>query len=199
VLLVLGRKLFGNGGAVSAPFAEASCGCGLTPGSRADAWAEQESFAGKSCFQTEALKKMDEELIAAAEAGDVRKLRELIGKGANINAKDSVRVGCAESCLQVPPTSLACAQNGDTPLHYAAYNGHVDAVRYLVEKGANINATNNVRERGCIALRVLASCLTVLCAGWMDAAPLGSFQGPRRRCPVPGGEGRQHQCHEQSA
>ena len=102
----------------------------------------------------------------------------------------------------------------------------MDAVRYLVEQRANIEAKNNVRERGlhsvacpcllpdwlvrrldgrrsivplrlavwtlsgtwwrraptsiprttcvergCIAFRVVASCLTGLCAGWMDAAP----------------------------
>jgi hypothetical protein len=47
---------------------------------------------------------MAEELIAAACDGDVPKLRELIGKGANIHAMDEVRVGGAESCLQVPPT-----------------------------------------------------------------------------------------------
>jgi len=47
---------------------------------------------------------MDEELIDAARAGNVQKLRELIGKGADIEAKDRVRVEVAESCLQVPPT-----------------------------------------------------------------------------------------------
>jgi hypothetical protein len=51
----------------------------------------------------------------------------------------------------------------------------VDAVRYLVEQGANIEATNNVRDRGCIALRVVASCLTGLCAGWRHAAPSCSY------------------------
>ena len=59
---------------------------------------------GKGCCQTEAPEEMAEELIAAACDGDVPKLRELIGKGANIHAMDEVRVGGAESCLQVPPT-----------------------------------------------------------------------------------------------
>ena len=45
-----------------------------------------------------------EELIAAARAGNVQKLRELIEMGANIDATNYVRVGGAESCLQVPPT-----------------------------------------------------------------------------------------------
>jgi len=60
---------------------------------------------GKGChWRTETLKEMDEELIAAAEAGNVQKLRELIDKGATIEATDEVRVGGAERCLQVPPT-----------------------------------------------------------------------------------------------
>jgi len=46
---------------------------------------------------------MDEELCDAARAGDVQKLRELIDKGASVEAKDSVCLGGAESCLQVPP------------------------------------------------------------------------------------------------
>jgi len=39
---------------------------------------------------------------------------------------------------------MACAQCGRTPLHLATQNGNVDAVRYLVEKGANIEAKNMV-------------------------------------------------------
>jgi hypothetical protein len=50
----------------------------------------------------------------------------------------------------------------------------VEAVRYLVEKGANINATNKVREWGCIVLRFVASYLTGLFVGGIHAAPLGS-------------------------
>jgi hypothetical protein len=46
---------------------------------------------------------MNKKLFDAAKAGNVPKLRELIDKGANIEAKDGVRLGVAESCLQVPP------------------------------------------------------------------------------------------------
>ncbi len=35
--------------------------------------------------------------------------------------------------------------NGMTPLHYAAYYGHVDVVKYLVEKAhAKVDAVNRV-------------------------------------------------------
>lgn len=31
---------------------------------------------------------------------------------------------------------------GETPLHYAAHNGHTNCVSLLIEKGANMNAVN---------------------------------------------------------
>ena len=46
------------------------------------------------------------ELIEAAKAGDVQKLRELVDNGANIEVGDKVRVGGAESCVQVLPLRL---------------------------------------------------------------------------------------------
>ena len=35
-------------------------------------------------------------------------------------------------------------QRGDTPLHWAAYNGHTEAVDYLIGIGATVDITNNV-------------------------------------------------------
>ena len=34
--------------------------------------------------------------------------------------------------------------SGDTPLHWAAYNGHVEIARLLLQNGADVNAINNV-------------------------------------------------------
>ena len=36
-------------------------------------------------------------------------------------------------------------QDGDTVLHAASRAGHNDIVAYLIDKGANVNATNKVR------------------------------------------------------
>ena len=39
---------------------------------------------------------------------------------------------------------LCLPQNGYTPLHIAASSGNDDAVKMLLEKGANIDAVDNV-------------------------------------------------------
>ena len=53
----------------------------------------------------------DDELLEAARNGDLIKVQTLLEKGANPNAKDN---------------------NGWTPLHRAAFEGHVDVVRVSV-------------------------------------------------------------------
>ena len=35
-------------------------------------------------------------------------------------------------------------QDDDSPLHRAAYGGHTDIVKILIEKGADVNAKNKV-------------------------------------------------------
>jgi ankyrin repeat protein len=58
---------------------------------------------------------------------------------------------CLACCLLLPSAAaaaacLACAvlQAGLTALHYAAWQGSVDAVELLLEKGCNVNAADPV-------------------------------------------------------
>jgi ankyrin repeat protein len=37
------------------------------------------------------------------------------------------------------------AQGGKTPLHHAAIHGHMEVVRLLLERGANLEAKGDVR------------------------------------------------------
>jgi len=62
------------------------------------------------------------ELHDAAMNGDIVKVRQLIEKGADVNAKDQFQ---------------------ETPLHDAASRGNTDVAKLLIEKGADVNAKDN--------------------------------------------------------
>ena len=64
----------------------------------------------------------DAALHNAAFDGDLETVKELVGSGAAVDARDEA---------------------GLTALHYAAAEGHVSVVEYLVGQGADVNATDN--------------------------------------------------------
>lgn len=61
----------------------------------------------------------DEALHAAAQDGDLERVRDLLTRGYDVNAFDDL---------------------GKTPLHYAAGADRFEVARYLLERGANVNA-----------------------------------------------------------
>ena len=63
------------------------------------------------------------DLHQAARHGDVAEIRRLVAAGVDVNEVDE-------------------AYGGETPLHIAAYNGHVEAVQTLVQLSAGIEAKN---------------------------------------------------------
>jgi ankyrin repeat protein len=65
----------------------------------------------------------NEELLEASRIGDIEKVKKLLKKGADVNAKDNY---------------------GFTPLHDAAFFGRIEVVKLLIEKGANVNAKDNL-------------------------------------------------------
>jgi ankyrin repeat protein len=68
------------------------------------------------------MNRIDEELFGAISENDLPETRRLLSVGADVNAKDNV---------------------GDTPLHWASMQGHVQVFKGLVERGADIEVRNN--------------------------------------------------------
>lgn len=68
---------------------------------------------------------LDRQLLSAAEFGETAKMIDLLARGANINARHT---------------------NNDTPLHLAAREGHLDAVKLLIEKNADTSLLNNFQR-----------------------------------------------------
>jgi hypothetical protein len=77
-----------------------------------------------------------------------------------------------------------CAQRGETPLHYAAYKGHVACAALLVERGANKNTKDEVRWLHCAApspaAAAAACCIGTAVAALRCAALRSAEARPKR-------------------
>ena len=72
-----------------------------------------------------------EKLLDAAEKGRADELRSLLN-GVDINCRGGHRIPC-------------CGDFNATPLWHAAWNGHTECVRLLIDAGADLNLPNKVR------------------------------------------------------
>jgi ankyrin repeat protein len=66
---------------------------------------------------------LEEELLEAVKSNNVARVRELLGRGANPNARERNRRSARW-----------------TALHYAAFYGYTEIARLLIERGARVNA-----------------------------------------------------------
>lgn len=104
----------------------------------------------------EAQARLDQELIAAAKANNVALVRELIGRGGNVNAKDAIQDSAflyagAEGFNEVLHLTLAAGADvtstnryGGTALIPASEHGHVETVRILLAAGVSVNHVNKL-------------------------------------------------------
>jgi ankyrin repeat protein len=100
--------------------------------------------------------ELDQELIAAAKANNAPLVKELISRGGNVNAKDSIQDSAflyagAEGFTEVLQLTLAAGADvasinryGGTALIPASEHGHVETVRILIAAGVPVNHVNNL-------------------------------------------------------
>ncbi|GAX86287.1 hypothetical protein CEUSTIGMA_g13699.t1 [Chlamydomonas eustigma] len=109
-------------------------------------------------------------LLAAAKAGNLIEVKDLLDKGADKEAKDkngsTALHGAAENghkdvvalLIEKGADKEAKNDSGLTALHWAALNGHKDVVALLIEKGANKEADAlSFFGNGCTALHGAAA------------------------------------------
>jgi len=72
------------------------------------------------------------ELFHACQTNDIKKIKVILDMGVSVNCRDT--------------------DTGSTPLHWACSKSQQHAIRYLVERGADINAQN---KRGLTPLHSL--------------------------------------------
>ena len=104
-------------------------------------------------FAFQALAGVNEELFRAIEKGNLALVKQLISKGADVNAKDELEMTPLEAAVEKGNLSIVkylVAKGADvnsknklmfgwTPLHFAAERS-LEVVKYLVSKGADVNA-----------------------------------------------------------
>ncbi|MCE1246242.1 MAG: ankyrin repeat domain-containing protein [Firmicutes bacterium] len=69
----------------------------------------------------------------AVKAGNLKKVKQLVEKGADVNA-------------------LTIRERGGTPLHIAAETGNIPILRYLISKGAKVNPVFNIGGESPLSL-----------------------------------------------
>jgi hypothetical protein len=93
----------------------------------------------------------DEKLVTAAQSGDVEAARAALDSGADKERKTGVRSlrittqHCTALRARGHASCPTCrAQHGQTPLAWAAKEGHLGVVQLLVERGADFNTKDAV-------------------------------------------------------
>lgn len=97
----------------------------------------------------------------AARAGHESIVRLLLEQGANVNRRDTLESYLVDRNQARSQPKKHIMGRGNTPLHWAAHVGCSSVVRILLEKGANINDGNSLRDTPLIIAAAVASESTI--------------------------------------
>ncbi|XP_028131929.1 uncharacterized protein LOC114327487 [Diabrotica virgifera virgifera] len=98
---------------------------------------------------------LDKQLFTAVQDGSLNKVKDLVSRGANLDAKDSSgwttlywasftgRLDISGYLIDRGADINAKDNDGKTPLHCASTSSHLGMVKYLISKDANIDAKDN--------------------------------------------------------
>lgn len=100
---------------------------------------------------------IDEYHIIASEYGNLKYLKFLVEKGADIHHKndESLDLSCKYGHLEIVKYLVGKGAdihaNNDSAIIHCAYNGHIDIIKFLIEKGADIDSNHvTIFENACI-------------------------------------------------
>ena len=142
--------------AAAAPSSGAGTAVPAAPTTEPAAPTTEPAAAAPPALSAEAQAQLDQELITVAKANNVPLVAELISRGGNVNAKDSIQDSAflyagAEGFNEVLQLTLAAGADvasinryGGTALIPASEHGHVDTVRILIAAGVPVNHVNNL-------------------------------------------------------
>ncbi len=80
-------------------------------------------FFLNNCINTK-MPTLNQRLLGAAKREDIEECRDLLDRGADVNAKNRY--------------------DGSTPLHRASWTGNYELCKLLLDRGADVNATDNL-------------------------------------------------------
>lgn len=106
------------------------------------------------------LRRLNKDLLRAADKGDAEKVAHLLEIGADVNTKTEFSstplLLASRNWWMGDKTVKVLVENGAdvnaknslglTPLMVASMHGHVSAVKVLLENGADVNAVDNMEE-----------------------------------------------------